>query len=47
MLAIADMIHSRRVKVPGKLSVSAAHFDAALQELRECGPSAVQTMGAC
>jgi transitional endoplasmic reticulum ATPase len=36
MLAIAEMIRSRRMKAPGKLSVSAAHFKAALEELREC-----------
>ncbi|MBU3931969.1 MAG: hypothetical protein KKF01_05960, partial [Proteobacteria bacterium] len=36
MLAIAEMIHLRRAKAHGKLSVSAAHFRAALEELREC-----------
>jgi transitional endoplasmic reticulum ATPase len=36
MLAIAEIIHSRRAKASGRLSVSAAHFKAALAELREC-----------
>ncbi len=36
MLAIAEIIHGRKEKKPASLLVSAAHFTAALQELREC-----------
>jgi len=35
MLAIAELINERQEKTPGKLVVSAAHFKAALDELRE------------
>ena len=36
MLAIAEIIHGRKEKKTASLLVSAAHFTAALQELREC-----------
>jgi transitional endoplasmic reticulum ATPase len=39
MLAITEIIHGKKKKIPASLLVSAAHFKAALQELRECGSS--------
>jgi transitional endoplasmic reticulum ATPase len=45
MLAIAELIHERQEKIPGKLVVSAAHFKAALQELRESEAPGAQDGG--
>ncbi|MDP1991475.1 MAG: CDC48 family AAA ATPase [Syntrophales bacterium] len=46
MLAITEIIHGKKKKIPASLLVSAAHFKAALQELRECGSSGQKT-GVC
>ena len=46
MLAITEIIHGKKKKIPASLMVSAAHFKAALQELRECGSSGQKT-GVC
>jgi hypothetical protein len=35
MLAIADLIHEKQGKNHEKLSVSAAHFNTAIEELRK------------
>ena len=46
MLAITEIIHGKKKKIPASLLVSAAHFKAALQELQECG-SPGQRTGVC
>ena len=46
MLAITEIIHGKKKKIPASLLVSAAHFKAALQELQECG-SPGQKTGVC
>ncbi len=46
MLAITEIIHGKKKKIAASLLVSAAHFEAALQELQECG-SPGQRTGVC
>jgi SpoVK/Ycf46/Vps4 family AAA+-type ATPase len=43
MLAITEIIRGKKKKIPSSLLVTAAHFKAALQELKEYGTPVQRT----